>query len=252
MPTTRRNSSRVTSKAEVGRAADVERVLGQLQRLGNKKVRVEMETRYGIITKQAYGVMMRDIQLMAKGIGMDHAFAQALWSTGWYEARMVACMVADPAQVTVAEMDAWCKDFDNWGICDTVCFKLWDRVPHAWGRVAQWAKSDAEFVKRASFALLASIALHNNDLERTILLDQFPMIERAAKDERNFVKKGVSWALRGIGGRDAECREAALALAERLASAPDPTQRWVGKDVLRDLSRAVAIPRAAGNKNKRK
>ena len=252
MPTVRSHSSRVISKGNGDRQADVEAVLGELQRLSSKKVRAEMETRYGIITDKAYGVMMRDMQHVAKSIGTDHEFAQALWDTGWYEARMVACMVADPAQVTVVEMDAWCKDFDNWGICDTVCFKLWDRVPHAMGRVAKWAKSEDEFVKRAAYALLACLALHNKDIDRKVFLAQLPLIERAAKDDRNFVKKGVSWALRGIGGRDPECREAALELAHSLATSEHPAQRWVGKDVLRDLSRPLAMRRAAGNKSTRK
>jgi hypothetical protein len=33
---------------------------------------------------------------------------------------MVASFVDDPSQVTPAQMDRWCKDFYNWGICDTI------------------------------------------------------------------------------------------------------------------------------------
>ena len=98
-----------------------------------------MAPRYGIVTDKAIGVPMAKIQAVAKALGRDHALAAALWETGVYEARMVACMIDDPAAVTPEQMDRWRADFDNWAIVDTVCFKLFDRVPHAFARVDAWA-----------------------------------------------------------------------------------------------------------------
>ena len=99
-------------------------------------------------------------------------------------------------------MDRWCRDFDNWAICDTVCFHLFDRTPHAWAKVTEWCDRPDEFVKRAAFALLASLALHDKPAADEPFLEGLPLIERAATDERNFVKKGVNWALRRIGRRN--------------------------------------------------
>jgi 3-methyladenine DNA glycosylase AlkD len=140
-------------------------------------------------------------------------------------------------------MDRWCRDFDNWGICDTVCFCLFDRTPHAWVKVAKWSGSREEFVKRAAFALLASLALHDKTSGDTPLLDSLRFVERAADDERNFVKKGVSWALRSVGRRNAALHAAALELARRLAASSAPAERWVGKDVLRDITRPAVTRR---------
>ena len=120
-----------------------------------------MTTRYGIVTPKAFGVPMGTIQLLAKRLGTDHELAAALWATGWYEARLLCAYVDDPARVTPAQMDRWVRDFDNWGICDTVCFKLFDRTPHAWAKVAPWSRRRDEFGKRAAFALLASLGLHD-------------------------------------------------------------------------------------------
>ena len=102
---------------------------------------------------------MANMKVLAKRLGPNHDLAAELWDTGWYEARMLAAFVDEPARVTPAQMDRWCRDFDNWGICDTVCFHLFDRTPHAWAKVAQWRGRRDEFVKRAAFALLASLAL---------------------------------------------------------------------------------------------
>ena len=212
----------------------VDSILAALERLGTRRTRDGM-ARYGIHAEQAYGVTMAAIQKLAKEIGRDHALAEALWSSGWYEARLLAAFVDEPARVTAAQMDRWCRDFDNWAVCDTVCFKLFDRTTHAYAKVERWSNRRKEFEKRAAFALLASLALHDKRAGDEAFARTLPLIERAASDDRNFVKKGVSWALRSIGRRNGALRASASALARRLAASADPAPRWVGKDALRDL-----------------
>jgi hypothetical protein len=97
-------------------------ILAWLERRGSKRIREEMLTRYGITAPKAFGMSVSAIQQLAKRMGRDHDLAAALWETGWYEARMLAAYVDDPALVTPAQMDRWARDFDNWGICDTLCF----------------------------------------------------------------------------------------------------------------------------------
>lgn len=220
------------SSAKV-QSADVSSVLATLKKLGDPRFREDMSSRYGIVTRDAFGVRMNEMQNLAKLLGCHHALALALWKTGNYEAQTVAVYVADPEKVTPALMDAWCRDFDNWAICDTACFKLFDRVPHALTKVAEWASRKGEFEKRAAFALLASLALHDKQAGNETFTRCLPLLEDAAGDERNFVKKAVSWAMRAIGGRNAELRTETMALAQRLASSRDAAPRWVGKDVLR-------------------
>ena len=218
--------------------SEVDAVLASLARAGSKKVRDEMGPRYGIIAAKSYGVPMAQIKLVAKSIGRSHEMAAALWDTGWYEARMLASLVAEPKRVTAAEMDRWARDFDNWAICDTMCFHLFDRTEHALGKIEQWAGKREEFVKRAAFALLASVALHDKKAADETFLKCLPLIEKAADDERNFVKKGVSWALRGIGKRNAKLRAKASEVARRLAQSEKPAARWIGKDALREFAKA--------------
>jgi 3-methyladenine DNA glycosylase AlkD/uncharacterized protein YdhG (YjbR/CyaY superfamily) len=218
-------------------AADVASVLAILKKLGDARFREEMSSRYGIVTPDAFDVRMNEMQRLAKELGRNHALALALWETGNYEARTVAAYVAEPEQIAPALMDRWCRDFDNWAICDTVCFKLFDRVPRAWAKVQQWANGRGEFEKRAAFALLACLALHDKRAENDAFIKSLPLIEAAASDERNFVKKAASWALRAIGGRNAELKGAATKLAKELASSSEATPRWIGKDVLRALTK---------------
>jgi 3-methyladenine DNA glycosylase AlkD len=144
--------------------------------------------------------------------------------------------VDDPAQVTAVQMDRWVRDFDNWGICDTVCFVLFDKTPHAWRKVDQWSKRREEFVKRAAFALIASLALHDKRSGDAPFLASLKLIERAASDERNFVKKGVSWGLRVLGRRNGSLNAAAVKVSRRLAESEEAAARFVGKEALRELT----------------
>jgi 3-methyladenine DNA glycosylase AlkD len=189
--------------------------------------------RFGIVAPKAYGVSMAKIQAIAKRIGRNHDLASALWETGWYEARLLTAFVDDPARVTPTQMDRWCRDFDNWGVVDTLCFKLFDQTPHAWDKVAKWATARGEFQKRAAFALLASLAGHDKTSGDAPFLDGLRLIERAAGDDRNFVKKGVNWALQRIATRNPVLRAAAHETATRLAAATEPSARWIGKDSVR-------------------
>jgi 3-methyladenine DNA glycosylase AlkD len=201
--------------------------------------------RYGIVAPKAFGVPMGTMLKIAKEHEKDHRLAGALWRSGWHEARLLAAMIDDPRQVTRAQMEAWVKDFDNWAICDTVCWHLFDYAPFAWEKLRRWATSPREFVKRAAFAMIAGQAGHNKSATDAQFLALFPIIEKGAGDERNFVKKGVSWALRRIGHRSLPLYTAAMEFARRLAAAETPSCRWVGKDVLRDLSRPAVRAKLA-------
>jgi 3-methyladenine DNA glycosylase AlkD len=211
-------------------------VLAWLQRRASKRNRDGM-ARYGIVAPKVFGISVGTLRAFAKKIGRDHDLALALWKTGWYEARMLAAFIADPERVTPALMDRWARDFDNWAICDTVCFHLFDKAPHAWLKIRAWSRRREEFVKRAGFALLASVALHQKIAPDAPFAKALPLITRAADDDRNFVKKGVSWALRGIGHRSPALKREALRTARTLAASDTPSARWIGKDALRDLLR---------------
>ncbi len=224
---------------------DVRAALAWLKQKSTQRDRDNL-SRFGITANQAFGVSMANIQALAKRLGRSHELAAALWNTGWYEARLLASFVEEPALVTAAQMDRWCRDFDNWAVCDTLCFHLFDRTPHAWAKVAQWSASDREFVKRAAFALLASLAGHDKDSGDQPFLQSLPLIERAAADDRNFVKKALSWALRRIGRRSAALHAAALALSRRLAGSTLPGAQWVGKDALRELTSPAVVRRFKG------
>ena len=221
---------------------DVDTILAELKRLGTKEGREGM-ARYAIVAPKVFGVSVGQLKVLAKPYGKNHPLALALWDTGWYEARMMTAFIDDPALVTPAQMDRWANDFDNWAVCDSTCFHLFDKTPQAFPKIVQWSKKRGEFQRRASFALLASVALHDKKAPDEKFLDALDLVEQASTDERNFVRKSVVWALRSIGGRNRALNAASLSLAKQLAASDDRTARSTGKEVIRELAKPAATRR---------
>jgi len=238
MPVKRTAGTKKATRSDGLVAEDVQAALAALERMSTKRDRDNL-VRFGITATRPFGVSMANLKVLAKRLGRNHELAAGLWDTGRYEARMLATLIDDPALVTPAQMERWCRDFDNWGICDTACFVLFDRTPHAWAKVSEWSGRPEEFVKRAAFALIACLALHDKDAEDEPFIDALRLIEQGAGDERNFVKKGVSWAIRLVGRRNAALNAAAVAVARRLSAADEAAARWVGRGALKELTSAA-------------
>lgn len=219
--------------------ANADAVITALRAASDEQVRADMPARYGIHTPNALGVTMAKMKAIAKPLGTDHQLAADLWRSGWYEARIVAALIDDPAQVTPDQMDQWCADFDNWAIVDTVCFNLFDRTPHAWGKVDQWAGDEREFVRRAAFALMWGLALHRRELEDEPFRQRLPLVERYAADERHLVTKAITMALRGLVKRRPGLRDDVAGVAERLVGTAEHSSRTIGRTILRELDKAT-------------
>lgn len=192
--------------------------------------------RYGIDTSRAVGVSVTELRRIARGLGRDHELAAALWGSGVHEARILASLVDDPAKVSQAQMDAWVADLDSWDVCDGVCGNLFDRTQFALAKAVEWSAREPEFEKRAGFALMASTAVHRKDLPDSAFGSLMPVIREGATDDRNYVMKAVSWALRQIGKRSLGLNTRAIRTAERIERLDTRSARWIAHDALRELA----------------
>jgi len=220
------------------RDAEVTHALDWLRAHSAPETREAMTVRYGIPSHHAFGVSMADMKRLGRELGHDHELADALWTTGVYEARIVASLVDEADRVTSSQMDRWCRDFDSWAICDTVCFNLFDRARPAWRKVDTWAGRPEEYVKRGAFALLWSLALHDASADDRLFVEALDLVEREAVDDRPMVTKSISMAIYAVGVRNPTLTVAATASAQRLAESSSIPARRVGRGALRRLARA--------------
>jgi 3-methyladenine DNA glycosylase AlkD len=196
---------------------------------------LEGMARFGIAVEKRLGVSVPEMRRIAKETGKDHKLAVRLWKTGVAEARIVASMIADPAELTGKDMDDWVKDFNSWDVCDQVCMNLFEKTPLAGQKIIEWSEREEEFVRRAAFALLACLAWHDKQTADQKFIGLLAVITRAATDERNFVKKAVNWALRNIGKRNPRLNKAAIKAAREIQRLDSKAARWIASDAIREL-----------------
>ena len=228
--------------------SDPDRLQTALDLLHRNARPAELEgmARFGIVGDNRLGLSVPAMRAIAKQLGSDHELAQALWATGIPDARIVAGMVAEPARLTAREMDAWARGFASWDVCDQVCGSAFLASSLAWRKVKVWAARKDEFVRRAAFALLATLAVHDRAAPDTTFIEALNLIEAAADDDRNFVKKAVNWALRNIGKRNRALNAAATATAKRIQLQESRAARWIAADALRELSSDAVQARLNG------
>lgn len=186
------------------------------------------EKSYGIPADHVYGVPMREMKKLATDIGTDHALAEKLWDTGNYESRTIA----DPAETSVDVMDRWCRDSDSWALVDTLCFRLFDRAPERWSRLEPWARDDDLYVKRAAFALLWALALHDKDADDHQFVDALALVREHADDDRHLVTKAQTMAMRAIVSKRPAAIPAVSGLVADLVESPSAARQRVGRPIL--------------------
>lgn len=214
--------------------ATVEEVLQKLREKARPN-QLEGMARYAIVGEGRLGVSVPEMRKIAKDSGKDHELALELWKTGIPDARIVAGMVGEPDKLTEKQMEDWVKDFDSWDVCDQVCMNLFDRSPMVVKKIRDWAYRKEEFVKRAAFALIASLAIHDKKAGDEKFITLFPVIKDGATDERNFVKKAVNWALRNIGKKNPDLNRATISLAKEIQRMDSKAARWIANGAIREL-----------------
>ena len=232
-----RESRRVPSEP-----VSVNSILRDLRALSNPKNLAGM-ARFGINPKNTLGVSVPQIREMARKAGKNHALAEQLWKSGIHEARILAGFVDEPQLVTEKQMESWVSEFDSWDVCDQVCGSLFDRTKLAYEKAEEWSTRKEEFVKRAGFALMAYLAVHDKKTSNDVFAKFLPMIKRGSDDDRNFVKKAVNWALRQIGKRNLALNKLAVRTAKEIQKMEPRSAKWIASDALRELTDEKVLDR---------
>jgi 3-methyladenine DNA glycosylase AlkD len=199
--------------------------------------------RFGINPDGTLGISVTQLRKIAAPIRKElrkepeqaHALAAELWASGIHEARQLAEMIEVPALVTPEQMDAWVADVDSWDVGDALSMGVFSHTPYAIDKAIEWAGRDEEFVRRAAFALMASLARKKHELPDEAYEPFFALIKEHATDDRNFVKKAVNWALRQIGKRNDRLMARAIDVAREVEAIDSRSARWISKDALREL-----------------
>ena len=216
---------------------DLKNVLRILERYGSER-NVEEMKRFGIVSKaKILGVPKPVLRKIAKKISVNHELALKLWETNIHEARILASLIADPKKVDENLMEKWVRDFDNWDICDQRVFNLFWRTSLAYRKAVEWSLRSEEFVRRAGFVLMAKLAMSDKRANDSVFKNFLPYLLEGARDNRKYVVKAVSWALRRIGRRSPRLREKVLKLAEEIERIGTGNARYIARETIRELTK---------------
>jgi 3-methyladenine DNA glycosylase AlkD len=214
---------------------DYHEIMRKMKFIANPEALDNM-ARFGINIEKCYGISIPELRSMASRIGKDHGLAMKLWNSGIHDARILATMVDIPSMVDERQMDRWVSDFNSWDLCDQCCSNLFSRSSLAWKKAFQWSSESEEYIKRAGFVLMATLAVHDKEASDTEFKQFFEIIKRESCDERNFVKKAVNWALRQIGKRNKNLNKEAIVLAKEISETNNPVAKWIASNALRELT----------------
>lgn len=218
------------------RAAEV---VNRIKRHATPAFKEQMQKRFGIQTEYAVGTPVTTLRLLVKGLPRpDQPLADALWETRVHEARIMASMLADPEQMTREKLDAWAKELNSWDICDLCAGNLFARVKNPLKLAERWMKREDEFVRRAGFAVLASLSVPRSKTTDEELVKMLPLIKNHACDARPMVYKAVNWALRNIGKKNPRLTPKAVACAQEILDLYEDNKsaRWVATNALWELN----------------
>ncbi len=197
---------------------------------------VEGMAKFGICAENNYGVCTPVLFEIARKFKNNHELALGLWASGVRDARLVACFMDDPDKVTEEQMDAWVEDFNSWDVCDGCCLHLFSWTKYAHKKAREWSRREEEYVKRAGYVMMATLAVHDKGAPDDKFRAYFPLVLKGATDERNFVRKAVNWALRQIGKKNLALNKDAIALAKDIRKMDSRSAKWIAADALRELT----------------
>ena len=174
----------------ISSTADVKLALAWLKRHGTQTARTAM-ARYNIPSDHAFGVPMNQVQRLAKQIGRSHETAAVPLGQRLVRSAAPCGLCRRPCGWSRRLRWIVGAETSTTGPCATpVCFVLFDRTPHAWGKVEQWARRRDEFGKRAAFALLWGLTVHDKSAGDEPFVRGLRLVERAASDERHLRRQG--------------------------------------------------------------
>lgn len=215
-------------------------IILELKSISSEKYKANV-VKMGIPENNSIGVSTGDIRKLAKGIKKSNELACQLWGTGYHEAKLLAVLIFDKESLSLHDVILLMNEVCSWDLCDHLCKNLIIKLKNYEDLIGKWCISKATYSKRAAFTLIASVVIHDKSIPDDVLDEYLKFIYNNSDDEREHVKKAVSWALREIGKRDFNYQEKAILLAHELKENGSKTQIWIAKDALKELKKLVKV-----------
>ncbi|WP_270566846.1 DNA alkylation repair protein [Clostridium beijerinckii] len=215
-------------------------VISELKSLSSEKYKSNV-VKMGIPEAGSIGVSTGDIRKLAKRIEKSNEFAHKLWRTGYHEAKLLAILIFDKKSISLHDVEKLINEVYSWDLCDHLCKNLIIKLKDYQELIKIWCDSKETYTKRAAFTLMASALIHEKSISEDIIDNYLKLISEHSNDEREHVKKAISWALREIGKISYNYQEKAILLAYELMEKGNKPQIWIAKEALKELEKLIKV-----------
>jgi 3-methyladenine DNA glycosylase AlkD len=225
MPTAKRATAKsAAKKAPASKSAASKPARAPAARISLAEVMKTLEKNGSEQTRKTYlrhgakgpmfGVSFATMKELVKKIGVDQELARKLFETGYHDARMLALKIADPAQMTSAELDRWAGELTMRMCCGYVAM-LAAEGPHGAAKAVEWLAPGSPR-RSMGWVLAGHLAQLDPTTPDSHFLARLAEIEKTIHAAPNADKEAMNMAVIQIGCRNAALRKAATAAAKRI------------------------------------
>lgn len=192
-------------------------VMTELKKKGNPD-RIKLFVKHGASAEDMFGVSVADMKVIAKKIKGEQELAYALYETGNSDAMYLAGMVADGAQMTKKQLDAWAKNSSWEMISEYTVPRVASESPFARDLALKWIKSKKETVAACGWNTYAGYVTVTADeaLDMAEIKTLLTQIENEIDGAQNRVKYTMNGFVISVGSYVVPLMKAARATAKKL------------------------------------
>ncbi len=198
------------------------------------------QARFADSPMRSVGIGLTKLRKLAKGIGRDHALAAELWTSGLYEARVIALLIDEPKRITRDQAERQVEQLQGgqlehvFSSCDASLAK----VPYVRELAEDWMVSDDPVRERCGYGLLYELSKSR----RKSAPDEDWFARWVAHIDRRWdgvdavTLLAMGSALMGVGKRSARLNGEALRMARDIGPIDwDPTGACEPFDVVKHI-----------------
>lgn len=195
----------------------------------------------GIPEEKCIGVSTSYLRKYARSIPKDAIVANALWDSGYHEAKLLAVLLFDTKTVTLEMLKGMVQDVYSWDVCDHFCKELVYKSEHYNACILNWVDCSKTYVKRAAFVLMCTDVIRNETLSSQVIDEYLEYCIHYATCDAIHIRKAISWVMREIGKINIEYRDKIVKVCDEMSLSGTKNEIWIAKDVLCEVQNLVSV-----------
>ena len=193
-----------------------EQIMKELERKGSESIK-KIFLNHGV-KEPLFGVKVGDLKVIQKKVKRDHALAMDLFSTGNYDARYLAGLIADESKMSKKDIQQWAERSNCSATSEYTVAWVAAESNYGWELGMKWIDSPNENIASAGWNTLSGVIAMKPDNELDIAVIK-KLLQRIAKEIHsapNRVRYTMNGFVIGVGGYIKELTKEAIEVSKKI------------------------------------